>query len=64
MTLLEFMAAVQLLCGFHQHDFVGNRETKIACMENYVNCAITNDKSVDRKIFKQCRTKLESKREN
>ena len=59
MTMSHFIAAVSLLCGFHRHDFIGDRDTKLACMEDYVNCAVLADKDkVDKDRFKICKEKF------
>jgi len=61
MSMSHFIAAVSLLCGFHRHDFIGDREQKLKCMEDYVNCAVKSDKDkVDSDRFKHCKDKLKA----
>lgn len=57
MTPAELTLIIGVLCNTNYSNGLIPKETKIACIESYANCAIGPNGVIDRKVFKACREK-------
>lgn len=53
----ELILAIGVLCKVHYSNGLIPAETKISCIEEYVNCAVGPNGKIERSKFKECREK-------